>query len=253
MMRGEAWVQAIDDRLEVIRRASRLDPTNGGLAVRFDKGTYLPTEDPLCVAEVITKEFVEFCIRARLSIPLQMTAMVRPENDKPAIRSKFLETDWAEWSATPLIALWEAAALSLQIRPELFELSKSNDKRMVLRDNDEADWDTLHEVREDFDRRTRMLVRAAAVGQLGDHYDRDGCFSNRIWSCFSFAATDKVVAYFDSCGIDVPKGWRPAKVSKAPPGKWPWGDYENDNLRALADAVKQWWSTYEPWPGGADQ
>ena len=29
-------------------------------------------------------------------------------------------------------------------------------------------------------------------------------------------------------------------------GGWPWGNYETRLLRALADAVRQFWSTYDP-------
>ena len=30
------------------------------------------------------------------------------------------------------------------------------------------------------------------------------------------------------------------------PGKWPWGSYETKLLHHLAEAARQWWSTYDP-------
>lgn len=251
MLRGEVWIQAMDDRHEVVLRASKLEHEAGGLAVRYDKAAP-PVTDPLSVAEVITKEFVEFCIRMRMTIPQEMIAIVRPESGpKLPVRSELRATDWAEWRATPLVALWEASALSLNIRPQKFRFSESDfesrsqstRKWMQLHDDD-LDWDALVDIQDDFDSRAEMLVRAARADELGQHFDRDGCSSNRLWSCFSFVKTGEVLAYLQRCGIDVPTGWLP--VANEQRGKWPWGDYETELLHALADAVKQWWSTYDP-------
>ncbi|MCC6192813.1 MAG: hypothetical protein IT318_27650 [Anaerolineales bacterium] len=37
-----------------------------------------------------------------------------------------------------------------------------------------------------------------------------------------------------------------ATPTDAPARKWPWGDHETELLRKLADAARQWWSTYDP-------
>lgn len=41
----------------------------------------------------------------------------------------------------------------------------------------------------------------------------------------------------------VPMSSQPATVR---PGRWPWGDHSTRALELLADAARQWWSTYDP-------
>jgi hypothetical protein len=68
-------------------------------------------------------------------------------------------------------------------------------------------------------------------------------------------AADALQAWCEAKGIAyplpqapaVPHAKKPVPVMPQPPlGRWPWGDHSTRALGLLADAAKQWWSTYDP-------
>lgn len=68
-------------------------------------------------------------------------------------------------------------------------------------------------------------------------------------------AADALQAWCEAKGIAyplprapaMPHAKKPVPVMPQPPvGRWPWGDHSTRALELLADAAKQWWSTYDP-------
>jgi len=57
------------------------------------------------------------------------------------------------------------------------------------------------------------------------------------------AAKDKLLALKEQRITELSK--RVRKLEAAAAHRWPWGDYETSLLTKLADAAKQWWSTYD--------
>ena len=156
--------------------------------------------------------------------------------------------DWAEWNMRPVVRLWEAAVLSVDVEPLSFvsvrdgnpvlggpiRLSSEAQHRSLL---DQSDLDALHQ---SVDARIDTLLSATAVGLLGPVLLAD---SREYWK--GYLATD-VLSYLRRADVRAPRDWKPTTLGYVlGAGHWPWGDYDTKLLRVLAEAVHEWWSTYD--------
>jgi len=101
---------------------------------------------------------------------------------------------------------------------------------------------TLADLPRNFSLRIEALRSSINAGMLNHtqiNHDED----NNIDASSTRIKTDDFVAWCDRKGL--PHNI-PGRTTQPQTTKWPWGDYETDLLRKLADAAKQWWSTYDP-------
>lgn len=156
---------------------------------------------------------------------------------------------WFEWNLRPVVTIWEAAALSLNIDPrclqsddwfhpvhgQIVSMRMRDDLRCTPREAEDAN--SIH-----FDR-TETLLRAGRIGALGSRVGVDDAYE---WTLRDSVRTDAVLTYLGTSGALLPDEWRGPDRSAQPQYRWPWGDYRTRLLDALADAVRNFWTTYEP-------
>ena len=162
--------------------------------------------------------------------------------------------DWKYWNAYDLIEVWQAVALSIDRDP-----ASIADHRKRLTSGQRRGPMRLFDGGPEFDKRLDILQSA---------YDRHPSQFVRLndpnagFRPFEEVKVfpEMVRDFFVSRGFDVPQEWRlthsqpPEQASvgasqtnsAVPSGRWPWGDYETKLLGVLAEAVREWWSTYDP-------
>lgn len=105
-------------------------------------------------------------------------------------------------------------------------------------------------VQADFQRYEDLLHGAISRGEL-PATESTTKRNEKTWRI----AAQTLHAWCAATGIAYPLPSVPAapdatKPVPAPPqslvGRWPWGDHSTKALELLADAAKQWWSTYDP-------
>jgi len=155
------------------------------------------------------------------------------------------QPDWNLWNPRPIVQLWEAAALSIDISTQLFNSQTS-------RKGHEASWGfngriTLFPetargvlITSAFNDRLETLVRASRAGLLGPSIGDD--VADEALRAFSHEA---VHGFLSRADLALPQGWMPKTYGGAAVSdRWPWGGYETEMLRHLKAAAIHWWIPY---------
>jgi hypothetical protein len=142
--------------------------------------------------------------------------------------------DWSLELAKPKVPAWHAVALASNVSP-----------------NAVPKWDDL-KARTYWQPGKPMYEKLQVVLAVGR--DKDSPFdgvSYYNFDAYSDVRLTTFVGWAKSVGWQLPD--QLAAVAEAPvvrKGKWPWGDYENENLRLLERAVAKYWAT---WKEGDEQ
>jgi hypothetical protein len=146
-----------------------------------------------------------------------------------------VKPDWAYWLALPFWTLHEAVALSVGISPAFV--------------SDDLDVDTMNPSDANLDRQLSRKAKRhddilrrwvpVPVEQGGLRHDANSA-THRI-------KPSDLIALCFRLNLSVPTELRSGGFgSSSAANCWPWGDYETKLLLILAEAVQQWWTTYDP-------
>ena len=140
--------------------------------------------------------------------------------------------DWKYWQQKGNTALWEAVALSCNVEPRALQHLTQSEFRLALTSSKLGD-------------RLRIAKSATTSGaiKLITAYTNERLRHNCVVDLRTFAA------WAESIGWKLPKHFsRPDRTITSPQmaQRWPWGDYETELLRKLADAAQRWWINYDP-------
>ena len=150
------------------------------------------------------------------------------ESDSPPkdTASSWPKPRWEEWLQSPRIRLWQAVALSCDLRPAKILLARKNPLK--------------HKIAPERCREYRRRLRVA-LRNLGDGLQPVGVGApkSRCWI---------KLAEFGAWAVGM--GWTlPDELLRVKPGKspaWPWGTYTTKLLGHLEAAVRAKWSNFNP-------
>jgi hypothetical protein len=154
------------------------------------------------------------------------------------------------WGKMALWTLDEAIALSLGKNPNAVNWSSVNG------DGDRYIIEALRNspFRGEYARRRELANRAEAAHELRDPIKPEAFLT---WSLHMFdstppelleqvRATGKYVADLEALTRRVSELQAQVSAGNVVPGKWPWGQYETEYLRTLAEAAERFWVRYDP-------
>lgn len=145
---------------------------------------------------------------------------------------------WQVWMQRPEWELWEAVALSLNIEPE--QVVPNPTAWM----GSEHPFSESEEFRDRLETLRRNLENPG-VSKVGASKVRSQ--RNSEWWQRTISAT-RFVSVATQFSWPIPEALNNLLASAPQVDKsnrWPWGDYETKLLNVLAEAVHQWWSTYD--------
>ena len=155
---------------------------------------------------------------------------------------------WNHWSQMRTARLWECVALSMNIDP------RSTTLDFLKSGPDGYDLDRPFQ-RERAHFRSRLDIALSHYGHDPLLQPEEG-YPERRCSVFRVAS---FAAWARSFGWQVPKELAELAEAVEPttegsdrrgaaPGsnRWPWGGYETELLRRLAEAAEKWWKYYDP-------
>lgn len=158
--------------------------------------------------------------------------------DKDTFDAEF-GPDWQFWLASPRWTFEEAAALSVGVEPlKARWLESTSDNRPRSDILDRLDVAKLY------------WQRCALIEKWADEHVDSGGF--RVGSTRPAAVAPKSAAeLFLRLNLEVPPEFAAlAGVNESRrQGKWPWGDYTNSLLDAMAIAAERHWTKYNPETG----
>jgi len=146
--------------------------------------------------------------------------------------------NWNKWINVPNVMILEGVDLSLNIESPHYDPFSSDHHCEI------AEHLTSKGLKEHGD---RLLVATRNLGEKSALYPVTIDESHPETSSVSLP---EFAAWACSIGWEVPEEF--TKIGEQYKGltkansKWPWGDYETEDLRKLAAAAHNWWSTYDP-------
>ena len=147
--------------------------------------------------------------------------------------------NWRKWRHVPTAKLWEAVALSLDIEPNQVRHNKHSWMAEThLFDEGEEFADRVFVTRKNLGKDPLLQPTLIQIGHpeacevlLVDFVRWTQAIGWEIPAALSDIATVR------ASGQDTNTGRG---------GKWPWGTHETESLRLLAEAARQFWTTYDP-------
>ncbi len=154
----------------------------------------------------------------------------------PLKTKKAKPPNWEIWGNLQKAELWELVCLSCNVEPQSYHQDRGRD--------------IPADTREIIENRMFLAERIAstnsgpllAVGNLAAGGGFKTCH-------FSFANFTKWAESLNppwELPDEFPRFEETKEELPISSSKWPWGDYETQLLTHLADAAREWWSTYDP-------
>jgi hypothetical protein len=155
------------------------------------------------------------------------------------MRTSGRAVNWVIWHHMPNVQVYEAVALSLGIDPR---------KVKFERNAWTVDGSTLFDEGQNFN--DRMMLANANLQHLKVAKISLGDSSKTEITLASFAALAKKLEWTIPDEMreiaNDGDGQSAIEINQVGAHRWPWGDHSTRRLELLADAAKQFWSTYDP-------
>ncbi len=153
--------------------------------------------------------------------------------------------DWSDWLKRPKVTYWEAVALACDVDPYAVTYYLESKNSWWFGDERRDPWS--HATTGLPKKQRRMLDALIAAGE--DAQTRPF----QVFYPVVDERADIVLKEFARFAVDQMNWDVPAKLADlanlaalpSPKGKWPWGDYESQNLRWLEQAVSKFWADWK--------
>jgi hypothetical protein len=150
-----------------------------------------------------------------------------PAKDRP---------DWTYWLALPSWTVHEATVLSVGLDPKRYDF----DRGLVNASEELSDSWCIFDLVGELDKRLEIFSRWSHVPSAqGGLWDSSNGHERAI-------SPKQFVALCSRIRLRTPPEIADIGADPQSRPRWPWGDYETELLQVLAEAVTQWWSTYDP-------
>jgi hypothetical protein len=159
--------------------------------------------------------------------------------------AKLPSPNWAKWTKMKTVHLWEGVALSANVEPSAVPYWDERNGRWHWRAGPASDF----ELKADTALRHKLADRLDIVANVCGYSKACPFEIVRFQSPQSHEVLiEDFAAWALSMEWEMPeqlaKLAEPSATSRAI-GKWPWGDYETQNLRMLEQAVTRFWANWK--------